>query len=63
MIFKKLYKGWNSRKWKHLKKLQNGWFKILKKKKKKKKNPISLDKTYGEAVHTTITKSWIKGLV
>jgi len=57
MIFKKLYKGWNSRKWKHLKKLQNGWFK------KKKKTPISLNKTYGEAVHTTITKSWVKGLV
>lgn len=25
--------------------------------KKKKKTPISLNKTYGEAVHTTITKS------
>lgn len=57
MIFKKLYNGWNSRKWKHLKKLQNG--RIY----KKINSPIYLDKTYGEVAHTIITKSWIKGLV
>jgi hypothetical protein len=56
MIFKKLYNERNSRKWKHLKKLQNGWI-------EKKNSPISLDKTYGEVAHTNITKSWIKGLV